>query len=258
MSTVIHPAALVDPAAEIGADVEIGPHAVVEADVEIGEGCFIGHGAHLANGVRLGGGVKVSPYAVLGTVPQDLKFGGEKTTLEVGDRTIIREFATLNRGTTAHRRTVVGSDCMLMAYSHVAHDCIVGDHCILANGSQLAGHVTIEDWVILGGLVPVHQFVRIGCHAMIGGGWRVPKDVPPYTMAVGSPLKPVDINKVGLTRRGFSPETVTTIRRAYKMLFRSHMNMTEALAALDDLGDLGPEVAHLKDFIRTSERGVIM
>jgi UDP-N-acetylglucosamine acyltransferase len=224
----------------------------------IGDGCIIGHGAHLANGVRLGSGVKVSPYAVLGTAPQDLKFGGEKTTLEIGDRTIIREFTTLNRGTTAHYRTVVGSDCMLMAYSHIAHDCIVGDHCILANGAQLAGHVTIEDWVILGGLVPVHQFVKIGCHAMVGGGWRVPKDVPPYTMAVGSPLKPVDINKVGLSRRGFSKETVVGIRRAYKILFRSHMNMTESLAALDNLGDLGPEVAHMKDFIRTSERGVVM
>jgi UDP-N-acetylglucosamine acyltransferase len=145
-----------------------------------------------------------------------------------------------------------------MSYSHVAHDCVVGNHCILANSATLAGHVTLEDWVIIGGLVPVHQFVKIGCHAMIGGGWRVPKDVPPYTTAAGDPLKPIDINKIGLSRRGFSEDTVSHLKKAYKILFRSKTDMKRSLEELDSLGDLGPEVEHLKNFIRTSERGVIM
>ena len=258
MNSNIHPTAVVDAGAQIGDGVSIGPHAIIEDDVVIGDGSSIGPGAHIAAGTRLGRDIRIFSYAILGTVPQDLKFGGERTFLEVGERTVIREFATLNRGTTARGKTAVGADCMLMAYSHVAHDCLVGDNVILANAATLAGHVTLEDWVIVGGLVPIHQFVRVGCHVMIGGGWRVPKDIPPYTMAVGDPLKPVDINKIGLSRRGFSKDQVRTIRRAYKTLFRSDMNMTDALTALDDMGDLGPEVEYLKDFIRTSERGVIM
>ena len=258
MSANIHPAAIVDGAAEIGPDVTVGPFAVIEGNVIIARGCSIGHGAHIAQGSRLGEDVRIFPYAVVGSVPQDLKFGGEETTMEIGDRTVIREFVTLNRGTAAHRRTVVGSDCMLMSYSHVAHDCTVGNHCILANSATLAGHVTLEDWVIVGGLVPIHQFVRIGCHAMIGGGWRVPKDVPPYITAAGDPLKPVDINKIGLARRGFSEETITQIKKAYRILFRSSNDMKSALTNLDALGDLGPEVAYLRDFILASERGVIM
>ncbi len=258
MSSQIHPTAVVDPNAEIGRDVEIGPHAVIEDNVVIGSGTVIKAGAHIAWGCRLGKGVTVFSYAVAGTIPQDLKFGGEATTLEIGDRTVIREFATLNRGTLARGKTVVGSECLLMSYSHVAHDCIVGNHCILANSATLAGHVTIDDWVIVGGLVPVHQFVRIGCHAMIGGGWRVPKDVPPYTIAAGDPLRPVDLNKIGLLRRGFSEETVSRLKKAYKILFRSDTDMKQSLETLESLGDLGPEVEHLKNFVHSSERGVIM
>lgn len=258
MSENIHPTAIVDSTAEIGQDVTIGPYAVIEGNVVIGEGSSIGHGAHIAWGSRLGKDVRIFSYAVVGSVPQDMKFGGEETTLEIGDRTIVREFVTLNRGTSAHRRTVIGSDCMLMSYSHVAHDCIVGDHCILANSATLAGHVTLEDWVNVGGLVPVHQFVRIGCHAMIGGGWRVPKDVPPYTTAAGDPLKPIDINKIGLSRRGFTEESISQLKKAYRVLFRSKNDMKTALAELETLGDLGPEVAHLREFIVSSERGVIM
>lgn len=258
MSANIHPTAVVDPDAVLGNDVTIGPFAVIENNVVLGDGVSIGHGAHIAYGARLGHEVKVFPHAVVGTIPQDLKFGMEETTLEVGDRTVIREFVTMNRGTTARGKTVVGSDCLLMSYSHVAHDCIVGHHCILANSATLAGHVTLEDWVIVGGLVPIHQFVKIGCHVMIGGGWRVPKDIPPYVTAAGDPLKPLDINKIGLKRRGFSDETISTLRRAHKMLFRSKTDMKHSLEALDDLGDLGPEVDHIKEFIRSSERGVIM
>ncbi len=258
MSSKIHPAAIVHPDAVIGSDVEIGPYVVIEDNVVVGNGSVIGAGAYIAWGARLGEEVKIFPHAVLGTIPQDLKFGGEETTLEIGDRTVIREFVTMNRGTSVHHKTVVGSDCLFMAYSHVAHDCIIGNNSILANCATLAGHVTIEDWAIVGGLVPVHQFVVVGCHTMIGGGWRVPKDVPPYTTAAGNPLKPVDINKIGLSRRGFSEEAISNLKKAYKILFRSKKNMKASLAELDSLGDLGKEVNHLKEFIRSSKRGVIM
>jgi len=258
VTSFIHHTAVVADGAVFGTDVKIGPHAVIENNVVIGDNAEIMAGAYIAEGARLGKSVKVFPYASVGTVPQDLKFEGEETLLEVGDRTVIREFATLNRGTHATGKTSVGTDCLLMSYSHVAHDCVVGDHCILANSATLAGHVTLEDWVILGGIVPIHQFVKIGRHVMVGGGWRVPKDIPPYVMAAGDPLKPIDINKIGLQRRGFTDETIANIRKAYKTIFRSKKNMTESLAALDELGDLGPEVEHFKEFIRSSERGVIM
>ncbi len=258
MSKNIHPGAVVHPDADIGPDVEIGPYAIIEDNVVIKRGSVIMAGAYVAYGARLGEEVKLFPHAVVGTVPQDLKFGGEDTTLEIGDRTVIREFVTVNRGTSERGKTVVGSDCLLMVYSHVAHDCIVGNNCILANSATLAGHVTLEDWVIIGGLVPIHQFVRIGCHSMVGGGWRVPKDVPPYTIAAGEPLKPVDINRIGLSRRGFSEESVSNLKKAYKILFRSKKDMKNSLLELEALGDLGREVDHLKEFIHTSERGVIM
>ena len=258
MSSEIHPAAVVHPQAEIGPDVKIGPNVVIEENVIIKRGSIIRAGAFVAHGTRLGEEVSLFPHAVVGTIPQDLKFGGEETTLEIGDRTVIREFVTVNRGTSSRGKTDVGSDCLLMAYSHVAHDCIVGNNCILANCATLAGHVTLEDWVIIGGLVPIHQFVKIGCHSMIGGGWRVPKDVPPYITAAGDPLKPVEINKIGLSRRGFSKESISSLKKAYKILFRSKNDMKNSLAELDSLGNLGTEVDHLKEFILSSERGVIM
>jgi UDP-N-acetylglucosamine acyltransferase len=258
VSIEIHPSAIVHPDAVIGDDVEIGPFAVIEENVVLGNGVKIQTGAVISYGTRLGEEVNVFPQAVLGSVPQDLKFGGEETTLEIGDRTVIREFVSMNRGTSAHKKTVVGSDCFFMAYSHVAHDCIVGNNCILANSATLAGHVTIEDWAIIGGLVPIHQFVVVGCHTMVGGGWRVPKDVPPYTTAAGNPLKPVDINKIGLSRRGFSEESISNLKKAYKILFRSKNDMKASLAELDSFGELGAEVDHLKNFIRSSERGIIM
>lgn len=258
MGVDIHPTAIVHPNAVLGDDVTIAPYTVVEDNVVVGRGSFIGASAYVARGTRLGEGVKIFPHAVVGTIPQDLKFGGEETTLEIGDRTVIREFVTINRGTKAHLKTVVGSDCFFMAYSHVAHDCVIGNNCILANSATLAGHVTLEEWVIIGGLVPIHQFVRIGCHAMVGGGWRVPKDVPPYITAAGDPLKPVDINNVGLLRRGFSRTTIANLKKAYRVLFRSKKDMSGALADLEALGDLGPEVKHLKEFILSSKRGVII
>ena len=258
MGAKIHPAAIVHPDAVINSDVEIGPYAVIDDNVFIGRGSIVSAGAYIAWGTRLGEEVKVFPHAVLGTIPQDLKFGGEETTLEIGDRTVIREFVTMNRGTSVNGKTVIGLDCFFMAYSHVAHDCAIGNNCILANSATLAGHIMIEDWVIIGGLVPIHQFVKIGCHAMVGVGWRVPKDVPPYTTAAGDPLKPVDINRIGLSRREFSKETISNLIKAYKILFRSKNDMKKSLAELDSLGDLGPEVGHLKEFIKSSKRGIIM
>jgi len=257
METTIHPTALVDPKAELDDGVEVGPFAVIEANVKIGKNCKIGPHAHIAQGARLSSEVKVHTGAVLATVPQDLKFGNEETTLEVGERTVIREYATLNRGTHEHWKTTVGSECLIMAYAHVAHDCVIGNHCILANSVTLAGHVVLEDWVSLGGLVPVHQFVRIGQHSFIGGGYRVPKDVPPYILALGEPLTFGGLNSVGLTRRGFSQEAMLQIKRAYRKLFKSNLNVSQALAKIRENGEMTAEVRIILEFIEKSERGII-
>jgi UDP-N-acetylglucosamine acyltransferase len=223
----------------------------------IGKNCSIGPHAHIAWGARLAAEVKVHTGAVLATVPQDLKFENEETTLEVGERTVIREYATLNRGTHERRVTTVGCDCLIMAYAHVAHDCIIGNRCILANSVNLAGHVVLEDWVSVGGMVPVHQFVRIGQHSFIGGGYRVPKDVPPYILALGEPLTFGGLNSIGLTRRGFSQEMLTPIKRAYKTLFKSNFNVSQALAKIRESGEMTPEVRNVVEFIEKSDRGII-
>ncbi len=257
METSIHSTAVVDPKAELDNGVEIGPFAVIEANVKIGKNCKIGPHTHIAPGARLASEVKVHTGAVLATVPQDLKFGNEETTLEVGERTVIREYATLNRGTHEHWKTIVGSDCLIMAYAHVAHDCVIGNHCILANSVNLAGHVVLEDWVSLGGMVPVHQFARIGQHTFIGGGYRVAKDVPPYILAMGEPLTFGGLNSVGLTRRGFSQEAMMSIKRAYKTLFKSKLNVSQALAKIREGGELTLEVRNILEFIEKSERGII-
>lgn len=257
MATSIHPTAVVDVRADLDDGVEVGPFAVIEADVKIGKSCSIGPHAHIASGARLSAEVKVHTGAVLATVPQDLKFGNEVTTLEVGERTVIREYATLNRGTHDRWKTSVGSDCLVMAYAHVAHDCVIGNHCILANSVNLAGHVVLEDWVSLGGLVPVHQFVRIGQHSFVGGGYRVPKDVPPYILALGEPLTFGGLNSIGLSRRGFSPEAMMPIKRAYKMLFKSNLNVSQALAKIRENGELTLEVRNVVEFVEKSERGII-
>lgn len=253
----IHPTAIVDPKAEIDAGVTIGPFCVIEADVRLSKKCWLGPHVHLASGVRLGAGCRVFTGAVLGSVPQDLKFEGEQTTLEIGERTTIREFVTLNRGTKDHWKTVVGSDCLLMAYAHVAHDCAVGDHCILANAVNLAGHVVIEDWASIGGMVPVHQFTRIGQHSFIGGGFRVAKDVPPYILAMGEPLTYGGLNSVGLSRRGFSDAALTGLKRAYKLLYKSKLNVSQAVQRIREECEPAPEVQNVLAFIEKSERGII-
>ena len=253
----IHSTAIVHPGAELADDVEIGPFTVVEDDVIVGQGTVISSNVLLARGTRIGERCRISNGAVLGTDPQDLKFGGEKTTLEIGNDTTIREFATLNRGTTDHWKTVVGSNCLLMAYTHVAHDCTLGNNVILANSVNMAGHVTIEDFVGVGGLTPIHQFVRIGKHSFIGGGLRVPKDVPPFILAVDDPVQYGGLNVIGLKRRGFTESTLENIKKAYRIIYRSKLLRKEALKKVEDEIEPIDEIKDLLNFFRNSERGVI-
>jgi UDP-N-acetylglucosamine acyltransferase len=253
----IHPSAIVDSNAKIGEDVSIGPYTVVQGDVIIGDGCQIGSHVLIQSGTRIGQKCRVFKGAVLGTDPQDLKYGGEKTTLEVGDETTIREFCTLNRGSTHRLKTIVGFNTLLMAYVHIAHDCIIGNNVILANAVNMAGHVTIEDFASVGGMTPIHQFVKIGKYSFIGGGLRVPKDVPPYILAADEPLTYEGINRVGLSRRGFSAQTMIQMRRAYKLIYRSKLNVSQAISEIENTMELIPEIQEIINFIKSSERGII-
>ena len=255
-ASLIHPTAIVDPGAELGEGVRIGPYAMVGPNVKIGSGTVLGPHAYVEKDTRIGRDCFIAKGAVLGTDPQDLKFEGEDTLLIVGDGTTIREFATLNRGTRSSGSTVVGSGCLLMAYSHIPHDARVGDHVIIANGVQMGGHVVIDDYATLGGLSAIHQFVRIGSYSFVGGGSRVRKDVAPYTRASGNPLKMYGLNSVGLERRGFSKEIRAELKRAYRLLFASHLNMSMAMAELRSQGVQCDEVKRLIAFIENSERGV--
>lgn len=254
--TLIHPTAIVDPGAELGHGVTVGPYAVIGPGVRIGDGTVVGPHALVERDTVVGRECRIFKGAVLGTDPQDLKYQGEKTTLEVGDRTVIREFATLNRGTDASGRTVVGSDCLLMAYTHVAHDCQLGDHVILSNSVNMAGHVVIEDWVIVGGMTPIHQFVRIGAHAFVGGASRAAQDIPPFCRVAGNPAKLYGLNSVGLERRGFSPEARQALKQAYRAVFKSGLNVSQGLAQAREAGPDTPEVRQFLDFIGASERGI--
>lgn len=253
----IHPTAIVDSKAGIGEDVSIGPYSVIQDDVIIGDGCQISSHVLIHSGTRVGQKCRVFKGAVLGTDPQDLKYAGEKTTLEIGDETTIREFCTLNRGSSHRLKTVVGSKTLLMAYVHIAHDCIIGNNVILANAVNMAGHVTIEDFVSVGGMTPIHQFVRIGKYSFIGGGLRVPKDVPPYMLAADEPLTYEGINRVGLSRRGFSTQTMMQLRRAYKLIYRSKLNVSQAISQIESTMELIPEIQDIINFIKSSERGII-
>ena len=254
---VIHPTAIVDDGARLGTGVELGPYVVVEGEAELGDGVKLGPHVHVAAGTRLAEGVRVFTGAVVGNIPQDLKFSGEESTLEVGPRTIIREFCTLHRGTVDRRRTVIGADCLLMAYVHIAHDCVIGNHTILSNLVQLGGHVVIGEWVVIGGGTPVHQFCHVGDHAMVGGGFRVVQDVPPYIRAAGEPLKPLDINSIGLKRRGFDEEAISMLKKAHRILFRSGLNRSNAVARIETELSQTAEIRNLLEFIESSERGLI-
>ncbi|MHC4150223.1 MAG: acyl-ACP--UDP-N-acetylglucosamine O-acyltransferase [Planctomycetota bacterium] len=253
----LHPTAIVDAGAELGENVTISPFAIIDGDVIIGDNTWIGPQVKVASGTRIGKNCQVHQGAVLGGTPQDFKFEFEETILKIGDHTIIREYCTLSRGTQDHWRTEVGSHCFLMAYVHVAHDCILGDHLILANAVNMAGHVQIHDYAGVGGLVPIHQFVRIGRHAFIGGGCRVPKDVPPYILAAGEPPRFAGINIVGLNRHGFGKEAKARLRKAYRILYRSNLNFSQAVTRIKEEFALEDEIKDVVDFVETSERGIV-
>jgi len=253
----IHPTAIVSPKAQLADDVTVGPHTIIEENVVIGSGCKIASSALIASSARLGSNVTVAHGAVVGSIPQELKFAGEESTLVVGDDTIIREYATLNRGTVERGETTVGKNCLIMAYAHIAHDCVLGDNVIMANSVNLAGHIEIDDYAILGGVLPVHQFVKIGAHVMIGGGFRVQQDVCPYALAGGYPLKIVGLNALGLKRRGFKRDAIEALESAYKLLFYSRLNTTQAVDRIKNEIDIIPEVQVLLDFIDRSNRGLV-
>jgi len=249
--------AIVSSRARLGEDVVIGPYSVIADDVVIGTGSFIGNYVTIDDGTTIGKNCNIFHNSSIGAPPQDLKYNGEKTKLVIGDNVIIREFCTLNRGTVAHGTTKIGNGCLLMAYVHIAHDCELGENVIFANQATLGGHVVIGEAASLGGGVLVHQFCRVGKHVFIGGGFRIVQDVPPYILAAGEPLRYAGINRVGLKRRGFSAETRTMIKRAYRIYFRSGLTRQAALEKLkSDLPHL-PEIEEIVHFIETSERSII-
>ena len=257
MTGGIDPRAVVDPKARLAEGVSVGPYSVIGADVEIGTGTVIGPHVVILGPTRIGRDNRIHPFASLGGAPQDKKYAGEPTTLEVGDRNSIFEFVTLNRGTAQDKGTTrIGNDNWIMAYVHVAHDCVLGDNIIMANNATLAGHVDIHDWAILGGFTKVHQFVRIGAHSFTGMNVDITRDVPPYVMVSGTPVEPHGINSEGLKRRQYTPEQLRNIKNAYRVLYRSDLRLEEALAQLKILGETQPEVALMARFLEGSERSI--
>jgi UDP-N-acetylglucosamine acyltransferase len=247
----------IHPDAKIGANVTIDSFAVIQKGASIGDNTHVMSHAVIMERTKVGKGCRIFPGAVLGGVPQDLKYEGEETTVEIGDNTTIRECVTVNKGTKDKWKTVVGSDCLLMAYSHVAHDCIIGDHVILANSVQLAGHVDVGDYAILGGLAAVIQFAHIGSHTYIAGHTEVRKDVPPFIKAGRTPLSYVGINSVGLQRRGFSVEKINNIQEIYRHMYNKGMNITQAVDHIEKAFPPSDEVKEIVSFIRNSEKGII-
>jgi UDP-N-acetylglucosamine acyltransferase len=252
-----YPLANVHPEAKIGNNVIIEPFATVQKDVTIDDGSWIGPGAIIWEGARIGKNVKIYPGASVSSIPQDLKFSGEKTETHIGDNTVIREYVTISKGTTDKFKTVIGKNCLLMAYVHVAHDCQIGNNCILVNTVQVAGHVTIDDWAIIGGASALHQFVKVGAHVMLSGGSLVRKDVPPYTKAAREPLAYAGINTVGLRRRGFTSEKIQEIQEIYRYIFLKGINNTKALDIIVNDIPQSEERDYILNFIRTSERGIM-
>ncbi len=251
------PLAYIHPEAQIASNVEIGPFVTIDKNVVIGEGTRIMSNVTILEGARIGKNVTVFPGAVISAVPQDLKFRGEETTAEIGDNTTIRECVTVNRGTAAKGKTVVGNNCLIMAYTHVAHDCIVGNYVILGNTTQLAGEVEIDDFAILSGGVLVHQFTRVGAHVMVQGGSRFGKDIPPYITAGRDPVTFAGVNSIGLRRRGYTNEQIRDIQDIYRLFFQSGLNNTQALERIEtELPDT-KEKETVISFLRNSQRGII-
>jgi UDP-N-acetylglucosamine acyltransferase len=254
----IHPTAIIDPKAELDTDVSVGPYSIIGAGVTVGAGTIIGPHAVILGPTRIGRDNRIFQFASIGDIPQDKKYGGEDSRLEIGDRNVFRECCTVNRGTvTGSLVTRIADDNLFMAYTHVAHDCVVGSHCIMANYATLAGHVELDDWAILGGYAGVHQFCKIGAHAFLANNAAATRDVPPYVMAAGAPAEPKGINAEGLKRRGFDAEAISRIKNAYKVLYRSGLKLTEATEQLQALVDSQPELRMLVDFLPRVTRSLI-
>ncbi len=251
------PLAYVHPEANIAENVVIEPFVTIDKDVIIGEGTRIGSSVTIMPGVRIGKNCRIFPGAVIGAAPQDLKFKGEYSTVEIGDNTTIREYVTVNRGTSAKGKTVVGSNCLLMAYVHVAHDCVVGNNVILVNSVQLAGEVVIDDWVIIGGMAAVHQFVHIGSHVMVSGGSLVRKDIPPFIKAGREPLSYVGINSIGLRRRNFNNEKIREVQEIYRYIYQKGLNISQAVEIIEAEMPASTERDEILLFIKDSKRGII-
>ena len=250
--------AVVSSEAELAADVEVGPYSIIGPQVQIGPRTVVGPHVVINGPTRIGADNRIHPFASLGDAPQDKKYQGEPTLLTIGDRNVFRESCTINRGTTHDKGvTRIGDDNLFMAYSHVAHDCVIGDNTVFANSVALGGHVEVGDWVILGGLTAVHQFTKIGAHAFLGGGAILSRDVPPYVMVAGNPAVPHGVNAEGLRRRGFSDEQVRHIREAYRVLYRSDLKLAEALSQLAPLAEQHPEIRTFVEFIHGSTRSLV-
>jgi UDP-N-acetylglucosamine acyltransferase len=256
---MIHPTAIVDPGAKVPASCHLGPYCVIGPDVQLGENCRLLSHVVIEGPTKIGSNNSFFPYAAIGMAPQDVTYRGEPTRLEVGDHNEIREYVTINRGTLkGGGLTKIGSHLLIMAYTHVGHDCVIGDHVMLVNGATLGGHVTVEEWAVVGALCPVHQFVRIGAHSYIGGGTTITQDVLPFSMtSAARETHAYGMNKVGLQRRGFSKERIAKIHHAYKILLASKMNTSQALGKLKSETDAGEDVAMLIQFIERAERGII-
>ena len=254
---MISPLAYVSPDAQVGRDVEIGPFAVIHSNVIIGDGCKIGSNATICEYTQLGKNCQVFPSAVIGAIPQDLKFKGEESWAIIGDNCVLREFVTIHRGTASKGKTIVGNNNLIMAYCHIAHDCILGSNIIMSNVTQLAGEVEIDDFAIIGGGTLVHQFSHIGSHVMIQGGSKVNKDIPPFAIVAREPIAFCGINSVGLNRRGFTPEQIHTIQEVYRLLYNNGMNTTQALAHIEATMPQTPERDIIVSFVRASSRGIV-
>lgn len=257
INKMIHPHTYIHPNARLATNVKVDPFTVVHHNVEIGEGTWIGSNVTIMEGARIGKNCRIFPGAVIAAIPQDLKYEGEETTVQVGDNTTIREFVTINRGSRDRWTTKVGNNCLIMAYSHIAHDCVVGNHCILSNNTQMAGHVVMGDWAIIGGMGAIHQFVQIGQHTFISGGSLIGKDVPPYIKAGRNPLSYAGVNSVGLKRRGFSIERINHILDIYRCIYNKAMNTSQALEYIEEELPASDERDEIVTFIRESGRGII-
>ena len=254
---MIHPHTYIHPNAKLATNVKIDPFSVIHPNVEIGEGTWIGSNVTIMEGARIGKNCRIFPGAVIAAIPQDLKFDNEATTVEVGDNTTIREFVTINRGSKDRWVTKVGNNCLIMAYSHIAHDCKVGNNCIMSNNTQMAGHVTVGDFAILGGMCAIHQFVQIGQHAFVGCGSLVSKDVPPYIKAGRTPLSYAGVNSIGLKRRGFSLDSINQILDIYRIIYNKSLNTSQALNFIEEELPATDERDEIVTFIRDSGRGII-